>query len=115
MPKTVAREVQGMREKRAADKLDSHLVWPVSLVPPDSHGYPAGVFSCCSTRVDHRSSLVRTSFFRSLLGLSPFSKHRTKTGVDQDAGDGLSLVTLNLDPPLLDRASGPAGLLHFLG
>ena len=86
-----------------------------SSVPPVSHGHPAGVFSCCPTRVDHRSSLVRTSVFHSLPGLSPSSKHRTKTCVDQDAGDGLSLVTLNLDPPLLDRPSGPAGLLHFLG
>ena len=46
---------------------------------------------------------------------SPSSKHRVKTGAGQDAGDGLALVALNLDPPFLHCAPGAARLLHFLG
>src|SRR5436190_17737898 len=38
-----------------------------------------------------------------------------KTGLAQDAGDFRTPVTLNLDPPFLDRAAGAAGLLHRLG
>jgi len=33
-----------MREKRDVDSLGSRRIWPVSLVPPVSRGYPAGMF-----------------------------------------------------------------------
>ena len=44
------------------------LVPSVSPFPPVSRvsrGYPAGVFSCCPTQADHRSSAVSKLFFRS--------------------------------------------------
>ncbi len=45
-------------------------------------------------------------------GFSPSRKHRPKTGLGQDAGHFRSLVTLDLDPPLLHRAASATGLLH---
>jgi hypothetical protein len=47
--------------------------------------------------------------------LSAPNKHRSKTGARQDAGNNISLVTLNFDPTLLHRASGATGFLHFPG
>ena len=38
-----------------------------------------------------------------------------KTGAGQDAGDGLALVALNLDPAFLYRAPGAARSLHLFG
>jgi hypothetical protein len=35
-----------VREMRDMDRLGSHCVWPVSLVPPISRGYPMGMFQC---------------------------------------------------------------------
>jgi|CXWL01.1.fsa_nt_gi hypothetical protein len=51
------REARNMRERRDVDRLGSHLVWPVSLVPPVSRGYPGGVFSCCAARVTQQENI----------------------------------------------------------
>lgn len=48
-------------------------------------------------------------------GLLSSSKYRTKTGLEQDAGDCLALVALDFDPPFLHRASSTTGFLYFLG
>ena len=45
-PWTVTREARDMRERRAVDRLGSHLIWSVSLIPPVSRSYPMGVLSC---------------------------------------------------------------------
>src|SRR5687768_17020435 len=42
------------------------------------------------------------------------SKDWLEPGLRQDTGDLRALVTLNLDPSLLHRASSTTGLLHFL-
>ena len=44
-----------------------HRVWPVSLAPPVSLGYLAGVCSACPRHADHRSPAVPKWFFPSLL------------------------------------------------
>ena len=49
------------------------------------------------------------------VGLSPSRKHRAKTGAGQDARDGFTLVTLNLDPAFLHRATDATGFLHLFG
>ena len=74
--------------------------------------------------VNRLECFIRTKVQLFLLGLgqakgrfhpSPSSKHRVKTGADQDTGDGLTLVALNLNPSFLHRPSGAARLLHFFG
>lgn len=32
-----AREARDTRERRGVDRVDSHLAWPVSLIPPVAH------------------------------------------------------------------------------
>src|SRR5687767_2068882 len=39
---------------------------------------------------------------------------RTKARVSQDAGDSVTVITLNLDPSLFDGATSTTSLLHFL-
>lgn len=62
--------------------------------------------------VNRLKSLMSYALFP-LSGLSASSMHRSKTGAGQDAGDYISLVTLNFDPTLLHRASCTTGFLHF--
>jgi hypothetical protein len=38
----VTREARDMRERRDMDRLGSHIVWLVLLVPPVSRDYPSG-------------------------------------------------------------------------
>ena len=46
---------------------------------------------------------------------SSSGEHRAETGLGQNSRNRLALVTLDLDPSFLQRATGAAGFLHLLG
>ena len=56
---------------------------------------------------------MTTPFMNLFAFCSTAGKHRTKTGLGEDAGHLSSFVALDLYPPFFDGAAGTAGFLHY--